>query len=348
MLLEHESEPPASRPSPQWRPGQPLPSVWQPIPLDMLLEMFGVTQLQRHDFLRGPLEDTALLDEWVENYRQGIPGTVGISLYQWQDGEQPVGLTILVGDGSAVYTIYSFSLHGNEAMWAPEVFQSSYIVMREYDYIFGPDIPAESSWARDRRFPTIIHRSFIDDLNDFEMISWNPAAGPMSGGISLSQAEARAREVHEKRMQYISVVETAWTGGWYFRENVLDLLNAGILYHMYGDISELHYKTVGAVSLGGNTYYLVYAHRNLQALNRLAELLQEELAATGQERYSYWNISARAFNRLYDSGEFDEDFWGDALTEMLVGLDGRLVFEVSEHNLRAIFIHDVGQEVVAP
>ena len=269
----------------------------------------------------------ALLEEWVENYRQGIPGTVAIlSVFPFS-----ANLFVLESDGSATYTITFYS----SGFWfgeyaehlPPVVFNSSYVVRRAYDHVFGPDF---GLLDEPRRFEgsdaviindmhsIVINRHYDRFAHDRQeggpinryLSEWNPQTDAPLAGITPQQAEQRALEVDERFIRFLSATQGGISGtfpsGIYIRQNVLDAAASHGVPTRY--TSATYYRTVGAMRLGNIYYYIVYGHYDLGELKR---------------RFHSGNVKA-------------------------VSQDGRLVFILSMYSGLWIFVDDAQQEIIAP
>ena len=208
----------------------------------------ALAQLVAGEFVRveswsGQSENIALLDEWVENYRRGIPGRVVILYY---GGPFPSGLFILESDGSATYRITEYLSTGRWWMdeteqGPPEVFESSFVVRRAYIYIFGYDFPEWYEGSSHRRWGAVHISNYTFDRFSGERLEWNPRTDAPLAGITLAQAEQRVREV------YAAV---------------------GLDEPMPGCDTRIYFRTVGAMYLGENICYIVYGNSDLEALGR--------------------------------------------------------------------------------
>ncbi|MCL2857343.1 MAG: hypothetical protein FWE19_06450 [Oscillospiraceae bacterium] len=104
------------------------------------LARFSEYELVTMDGWTRQTENLALLDEWVENYRLGIPGKVAILI---DGGPFPSNFFILESDGNATYSVTAYfqSLWLGESDYPPRVFESSHVIMSAYRYTFGADTP---------------------------------------------------------------------------------------------------------------------------------------------------------------------------------------------------------------
>jgi hypothetical protein len=287
----------------------PQPSVFTGSTFDETLALYGDNEIVRDNFMADPLENVALLDEWVENYRRGIPGRVVILL---DSMGFPSGLYILESNGSATYTITTYSSaipYGETEQRPPHIHESSLVIKRAYDYIFGADFPAIAYENLDdghHRHPIVIHRHTIHDLFQPEHLEWSPDSSEPLLGITPYEAERRAEEVNERLSQYVSIIKGIYSGGVYMRESVLAA--ADRVSELYGDKYIKHFKTVGVMRLDGKTFYIVHGHHDLEALNR---------------------------------GEY-------GFNATAVSLDGRLVFQANDAHGGWYFVDDAEQEIIAP
>ena len=222
--------------------GIPLSEVPPPVEpvrtFDMALAEIPASELvtdNRGDYRLPPLTNLHLLDAWVENYRMGIPGRVAVLIY---GGPFPSGLIILESDGSANYRITEYnsaSRPSDTEQQPPQTFGSNVVIVRYYDYIFGSDIPAWRPGSEFREGPVHIRRSGRYNDADAIDLRWNPQTDAPLAGITPQQAEERAVELSLQR-------------GWRLAHGVYS-------------------RTVRAIRLGENTYYVVF-FGDLETLNR--------------------------------------------------------------------------------
>ena len=211
---------------------------------DTALAQFGDDELVRADSWTGRLENAALLDEWIENYRLGIPGRVAILVVS---GPFLSHLFILESDGGATYKVTEYISigrwwMGESEQGPPEVFESFFVVRRAYDYIFGYDFPEWYEGSEHRRFLGAVRvDNFNFDRFSHERLEWNPKTDAPLAGITPQQAKQRVRE------SYAAFGLDEPIDGWDIRT---------------------YFRIVGAMYLGENIYYVVYGHNDLEALNR--------------------------------------------------------------------------------
>lgn len=199
-----------------------------------------------------PLANTHLLKEWVSDYQQGKPGKVAV----FMDGLGfPSLLSVLESDGSATYTItcYGDTPSDSSIIYTPSVYQSSLIIEREYDYVFGADYPADS-----RSDSLVVHHRPAPTV---EKMDWNPDIDKLIGKLTLEQVQETAKLIDERIVRYGSVIPSFYSGGYYLRQSVLDAAGDHFVFEMY-------YKVTGAVKIDGNPFYLVYGNRDIQALEQ--------------------------------------------------------------------------------
>jgi len=221
-------------------------------------------------------ENIALLDEWVENYRQGIPGSVVVLI----DEVGHYSLFILQSDGSATYTIHEYisSVFNVELADSPPlVLQSSLVLKRYHDYVFGADFgildEARRFEGRDAVIINDFHSIAVNrryNRFDIERLEWNPQTDDPLVGITPRQAEQRAGEASEMLNRYLSATQGGMSlsspSGIYLRQNVLD---AAATHEVPIRFSVATYlRTVSAMRIGDNVYFIVYGHYDLNELNR--------------------------------------------------------------------------------
>ena len=221
-------------------------------------------------------ENIAFLDEWVENYRQGIPGSVVILI----DEVGIYRLFLLQSDGSAAYTIHEYisSVFNVElADSPPRVLQSSLVVKRYHDYVFGADFGILDEARQFEGSDAIVINDFHSiavnrrhDRFDTERLEWNPQTDASLVGITPRQAEQRAYEASERLNRYLSATQGgmsfSFPSGVYLRQNVLDAASAHEVQIRFSVATYL--RTVGAMRMGDNVYFIVYGHYELDALNQ--------------------------------------------------------------------------------
>ena len=241
----------------QLREGRPEAS---PAPADLLaapamagnfdtaIAQFGEGEIVWVDAWSGQSENMHLLDTWIENYRMSVPGRVAILEY---GGPFPSRLFMLESDGSATYTITEYFSAGRwwmdeDEQGPPQVYRSSVVVRRYYDYIFGHDFLEWYEGSQHRQFgPVRIPRHPF--YWQGERLEWDPADGSWDWdaagghGPQLGRAESRVEEMY--RLSGLNEP----VAGWY-------------------PLS--HFRTVGIMRMGNNVYYVVYGHHDLDALIR--------------------------------------------------------------------------------
>ena len=236
-----------------------LQEIYEQITFDSVLARFNEDKIVRSHFSLEPTANIELLDEWVENYRQGIPGKVVILL---DAGPFTSRLLILENDGSATYSItqYSGELESNESISPPQLLESSLVIRRYYDYVFGADLDLPASFgvidARNRAIVVQRYRSYWPD--DVEVLDWDIARG---AGVNPEAARMHAMEMQERLSRFTSVTQGLSIMGVYMLQSVLD---AAV------DVERptLYFRTVGTMRMGENIYYVVYGNSDFDALNR--------------------------------------------------------------------------------
>ena len=102
-----------------------------------MLARFTEDEIVRTDNIwSNPTINIELLDKWVKNYRHGVEGKVVVLL----DADPfTSSLIILESDGSGTYSItrYIDELESNEPISPPQLLESSLVIRRYYDYVFG-------------------------------------------------------------------------------------------------------------------------------------------------------------------------------------------------------------------
>jgi hypothetical protein len=206
---------PAMRPEAE-QPVQSKPQEEEPT-LESVLAYYNISidEYISDNVFANPLINSVKLDMWVEGYRRGIPGKAAVLF----DGlVSSLSLRIFESHGGASYSITIYEVTEDGAIGPPERLNSSVVVKRAYDYVFGADWPDMQ--------PVVVHRIPAQPI---EELDWNPETDAPFEGITLEEAEARAKEYSP-------------------------------------DIP--YYKTVGAMKIGDVVFYIVYGNTDREALNR--------------------------------------------------------------------------------
>ena len=234
--VPEEQKPPEdiSQAAPKWQE----PAVLTDDRFDFIFARFCADELVRTDTWHQRLENAALLDEWIESYRLGIPGKIAILV---DGGPFPSNFFILKSDGSATYVITAYYLPYGSTSWpAPRTFESSQVIRTAYTYGLGTDVQDLDEIVPYRMWPVHIS-NYTFDRSHHERLEWNPLTDAPLGEITLQQAELRVKEL--------------------YAADGLDL-------PFLGWEPRIYFRTVGAIYLGENIYYLVYGHSNLEGLER--------------------------------------------------------------------------------
>lgn len=200
-----------------------------------------------------PLKNVDLLKVWVTDYQQGKPGKVAVLM----DGLGfPSYLYVFESDGSKAYTITCYRSKfgdGPSEIPPPSIYQSSLIIERAYDYVFGADYPADSQGN-----PLVIHNRAVPAVEEMD---WNPDTDKPFDEFSMEQAVEVAKGIQERLYRYMTIIPGFYSGGYYLRESVL---NAASDYSG----PDFHYRVTGAIKIDGNPFYVVYWNQEKEALER--------------------------------------------------------------------------------
>lgn len=218
---------------------------------ETLLAEYGKDALVVDSAFTEVFDNIELLKAWINDYRQGKPGKVAVFI----DGSGfPSHLYIFESDGDESYTISCYSsTSGKESPSSSptQVFESSVIIERAYDYVFRADLPKDSESGS-----FIVHSRPVPKV---EKMNWNPIGGKPIGQLTLEQAQEAARLINERISRYTSVIPSFYSGGLYLRQSVLDVAEP------YSG-PKLYYKVMGAVKIDGEPFYLVYGNQNAAEL----------------------------------------------------------------------------------
>jgi len=214
------------------------------------IALYTENELVLDDISSSPLKNVNLLEAWIENYQQGIPGEVPVVLYT----EGGPTLFILESNGSATYTIMEYRNVGHDRPQPLTIYESSCVVERKYDYVFGSDFSSDIM-----RNAIVFHKTAAPEMIDLD---WDPQSNiPFDGGIPFEEAQERAIEVDGRLFAHLSVIPNYYGGGVYLRQNIIDQATDF-------EWKERHYKVTGAIEAGGQTCYILYGNSDLEALER--------------------------------------------------------------------------------
>jgi hypothetical protein len=234
------------------RPVQGQPQAEEPT-LESILAFYNIDECVSDNAFANPLENSVELDMWVEKYRRGIPGKAAVFFNGLVVSSS---LRVLESHGGASYSITLYEVADNGIIKPPQKYESSVVVKRAYDYVFGADWPKDIDIQ-----PVAVHR--VPALA-FEDTDWNPETGPPIDAIAFEDAEGRAKEVGERFYRYASILPSFFAGGHYLRDSVLDAAEGT----MEGSPAPVAYKTVGAMQIGGAGFYIIHGNVDQDALNR--------------------------------------------------------------------------------
>ena len=216
-----------------------------------LVALYGDDGLVKDNAFANPLENIALLETWIKDYRDGKSGSVAVL----SDGMgYPPALYILESNGSATYaiTVYNKSFaDGSSRTPSPFVYESSIVIERTYDYIFGADFPADIL-----RNVIVVHKGTPPTAGELTL-----NLQPKLDGISFEAAELRAEEINDQLKKHMSIIPNIYNGGVFIRESIVNAAvdNAGL---------DFYYKTVGTVKIGNDNFYVIYGNSDQEVLNR--------------------------------------------------------------------------------
>ncbi len=250
--------PAQSQPQPESSPGESPSSAPESAPVSgsastseqqepnftSLTALYGDNNMVEDNRFAQPLHNVHLLDAWVEDYRQGKPGKVAVLMEKHRNAY----LYLFESDGSPTYNItvyYKTSGDGSPEPFPPQFYQSSLVIERACDYVFGADLPAEAE-----RHAFIVRKMLPPTA---EEMSWTPETDPPLQGISPEEALAIAEEQSERLDRYLWVKSNMYGGGMYLLENVLAKAADAALDKVY-------HKVAGAVRLGDKECYVIYGH----------------------------------------------------------------------------------------
>lgn len=221
-----------------------------PIQEAPVLDLANQSNVVTDSAIGAPMENTTALVEWVQNYRAGLSNQVAILL----DGLGfPSGVYVLESDGSPTYTITEYRSVAEGTASDPIVYESSVVIERAYDYVFGADISPDV-----RPHAVVIHHT---PPAQPEEMTWAPAQSPPFHGITPAAAENRAKEMKNRISQHMSVIPNIYAGGVYLKRSVLEQAENY-------EAPQFFYKTVGAIRLGCHICYMIYGHTDQEALER--------------------------------------------------------------------------------
>lgn len=221
-----------------------------PIQEAPVLDLANQSNVVTDSAIGAPMENTTALVEWVQNYRAGLSNRVTILL----DGLGfPSRVYVLESDGSPTYTITEYRSVAESTASDPIVYESSVVIERAYDYVFGADISSDV-----RPHAVVIHHT---PPAQPEEMAWDPAQSLPFHGITPADAENRAKEVHNRISRHMSVIHNIYAGGVYLKKSVLEQAEDY-------EAPQRLCKTVGAIRLGSHICYMIYGHPDQEALER--------------------------------------------------------------------------------
>ncbi len=254
-----------ARPQPQTEssPGESLSSVSESAPVSgsgcapeqqepdfaSLTALYGDDNMVEDNRFAQPLHNVHLLQAWVEDYWQGKPGKVAVLMEKHRNAY----LYLFESDGSPTYTITVYYKDMGDRLPEPpptQVYRSSLVIERAYDYVLGADLTAEAERA------AFIVRKMLPPAA--EEMSWNPKTDPPLQGISPEEALAVAEEQTDRLDRYGAAGGRMYGGSAYILESVLAKATDAA--------PEEHYKVAGAVRLGDKECYVIYGHYDPEQL----------------------------------------------------------------------------------
>ena len=204
-----------------------------------VLESYGESERVKYHLQDHPPENLHLLERWIRNYRSGSPDKVVVTL---DNGPHADRVFVLECDGTARYTIAEYPRYMEEEGVGSYLHESSRVVERALDYVFGAD------FAAGERLPIIVAKKLIYS-EDIELDS--PV---LDGAISYEEAQRIALEQGARLMSYKAVTGGVSFPGIYFSDSIMAEGEARSIEAP----DYLDYNVVGAVLISGYPCYVIH------------------------------------------------------------------------------------------
>jgi len=222
----------------------------RPSNYDEAIALYEEDELVRDNDDSTYLKNVELLESWIDNYQQGIPGEVAV-VFSTEGGPS---LYVLESNGSATYTITEYRTWAFNGSQLLKTYESSCVVERAYDYVFGADFSADIM-----RNAIVFHKVPAPEMMEMD---WEPQSdSPFDNGITFEEAEERATEMDQRIYSHLTVIPNITGGGVYLRQNIID---QAVDFEWW----ERRYKVTGAIDAGGRTCYVISGNSDIEALER--------------------------------------------------------------------------------
>ena len=130
-------------------------------------------------------------------------------------------------------TITEYQSWGYDGPQLLKTYESSCVLERAYDYVFGADFSADIM-----RNAIVFHKVSAPEMIKMD---WEPQSdSPFDNGVTLEEAEERATELDQRIYAHMAVIPNITGGGVYLRQNIID---QAVDFEWW----ERHYKVTEAI-----------------------------------------------------------------------------------------------------